>query len=75
MPKYYVTSGSLKETVLCKDPKESCLIAFRRHINNNSMKFGYVTSVSESGFVIVLPEDMIFETQTILEELGIDIVE
>ncbi len=75
MAKYYVTSGSLEEIVVSEDPKEACLIAFKRHINNDeadSSRFGYIVSVGESGFATISPEDMIFETWTILEALGIE---
>jgi hypothetical protein len=77
MAKYYVTSGELEELIISDDPRKACISAFKKFIerkNDNEddkTRLGFITTVSESGFSTITSKDIIFETQAILEALGV----
>ncbi len=66
MPKYYVSSGDLQQTIDRDNPKTAAIDVFMNMKNNPDL--GKITLVSESGYDSENENDMYFCTLYLLDE-------
>ena len=71
MPKYYVTSGSLKEIVQAESPEESVERALGRNMQSNDPSLGFLALVSEIGFDLYDDQSVFISTTPILKNMGL----
>jgi len=66
MPKYYVSTGEVKKVIDSPDAKTAVIDVFK---SLDSENLGFITVTSEKGFDANDPDDLVWLTMNLLEEV------
>ena len=73
MPKYYVTSGDIREVLIRGSSSDAVIAVFQKAVlREPPVVLSHLVKVSEQGFESINEDDILFSTELMLKIAGID---